>query len=193
MPCISSGLISRITPYSQPLDAEKMLDEVMGMLGLTVEPAPTGVMVVHPEEAAKRRAMEKGQQVQAAAPGWVQGGGDAAKLGAILQELDEMGRRGATYFAKERKLDEALRLMGLTYMPGPQGDLPKVYYMDAMRMRVQDKMQQILAAAPGWVRRGGDPKKLEGMLKDFERTMGLAITEWDIYYKRTRKRSRSQP
>lgn len=54
-----------------------------------------------------------------------------------------------------------------------------------MRMRVEDKVHQIHATAPTWVGHGGDPARLEAILRDFERMMKLAMSEWDIYYKRS--------
>lgn len=170
---------------AQPLEAEEKLDGAMRVLGLAVESVPAGVMVPHPEYAARRRAGEKLHLILEAAPAWVQRGGDATALRRILQELEELGRAGASYLEKERKLDQAVRLLALSYKPGPADDLPKIYYMDAMRLRVADKMKQIEKAAPGWVAQGGDPMKLEALLKEFERTMSLATTEWEIYYRRS--------
>src|SRR5262245_33277324 len=169
----------------QPLGAEQMLDEVMKLLGLKVNPAPAGVMVAHPELVAQRRATEKMQLIQREAPGWIARGGDAAKLQAILREFEEMGQRGASYLEKERKLDEAFVLMGLSYTPGSLDGLPKINYLDAMRIRVQDKLKQIQAAAPAWVRNGGDLSRLDALLKEFERAMALANSEWEIYYLRS--------
>jgi hypothetical protein len=36
-----------------------------------------------------------------------------------------------------------------------------------------------------WVRNGGDPSRLEVRLKEFERAMELATSEWEIYYLRS--------
>ena len=170
---------------AQPLDAERRLDDAMALLGLRVEPPPEGVMVPNPEEAARRGATERLQLIQTAAPAWIERGGDAARLQSIMRELQELAGQGASYLVKERKLDEAIKLMGLTYIPGPREDLPKVYYLDAMRVRVQDKMQQIQAAAPRWVQSGGDAETLESIFREFEIVMNLATTEWEIYYTRS--------
>ncbi len=169
----------------QPLEAEKILNDVMLMLGLNVDPAPVGVMVSHPEFAAQRRATEKIQLIQREVPGWIARGGDAAKLRAILREFEEMGRRGASYLEKERKLDEALVLMGLSYTPGSDDGLPKIYYIDAMRIRIQDKLKQIQTAALAWVRRGGNPSWLDARLKEFEQALTISNNEWEIYYLRS--------
>lgn len=171
---------------AQPLEAEEKLDAVMRLLGLPVEPVPAGVMVPHPEAAAQRRAEEKLRRIQEAAPAWVQRGGDAQRLQAIMRELEQMGARGASYIEKEEKLDEAMKLLGLSYTPGPLTDLPKIYYGQAQGMRIREKMRKIHAALPGWVQRGGDPKKMEGLLKEFEQTLRSATREWEIYYKRSR-------
>ncbi len=168
----------------QPLEAEEKLNDAMRFLGLPLEPAPAGVMVPHPEYSAKRRAEERLRLILEAAPAWIERGG-ATALRKILQELEDLGRAGASYLEKERKLDQALKLLGLSYTPGPNDDLPKIYYLDAMGLRVADKMKQIQKAAPAWVARGGDPMRLEALLKEFERTMSLATTEWEIYYRRS--------
>ena len=170
---------------AQPLDAERTLDEAMELLGLRVEPSPYGVVVPNPEEAARRGATERLQLIQDAAPSWIARGGDAARLQSIMSDLQALASQGASYLAKERKLDEAIKLMGLDYVPGPRDDLPKVYYLDAMRVRIQDKLQQIQAAAPQWVQNGGDAEQLESILKDFEFVLNLATTEWEIYYTRS--------
>jgi len=169
----------------QPLDAERQLDEVMRRLGLSVDPAPTGVMVAHPELAAQRRASEKGQLIERAAPAWIAGGGDPARLQAIFRDLEEMSRRGASYLEKERMLDEAIALIGLSYTPSPTDDLPKIYYLDAQKIRVQDKLKQIQAAAPAWVQGGGDPQRLAAALEEFQQAMSIATSEWEIYYRRS--------
>jgi len=169
----------------QPLDAERELDEVMRRLGLSVDPAPIGVMVTHPELAAQRRAKEKGQLIERAAPAWIAGGGAPARLQAILRDLDELSQRGASYLEKERKLDEAIALMGLSYTPGPTDGLPKIYYLDAQKIRVQDKLKQIQAAAPSWVQRGGNPQQLAAALQEFQQLMNTATSEWEIYYRRS--------
>lgn len=169
----------------QPLDAEKQLDELMLRLGLSVDPAPMGVMVPHPELAAERRAREKAQLIEREAPGWIARGGDAAKLQAILREVQDMGPRGATYLEKERKLNEAIVLINLSYTPGPIADLSKINYLEAMQIRVQDKLKQIQAAAPAWMQRGGDPQQLEAALQLFQQLMNTAANEWEIYYRRS--------
>ncbi len=142
-------------------------------------------MVAHPELAAQRRATEKLRLIQQEASGWVARGGDAARLLAILREFEEMGSRGATYLEKERKLDEAIKLMDLRYEPGPMDDLQKIYYQGAMQIRAQDKLKQIQTAAPIWVQRGGDLRRLETLLREFQRMMTVANSEWEIYYRRT--------
>lgn len=174
----------RDAPFS-PFDAEAVLDQAMRLLGLEVPPLPSGVLVPDPNAAAKRRATEKLQLVQAAAPAWVAQGGDATRLEAILAELQALGGHGTSYLVKERKIDEAVRLLGLTYVPGPMDDLPQVYYGDALMVRVQDKLQQVQAAASAWVAGGGDPHAIEGLLQEMARRMDLATHEWEVYYRRS--------
>lgn len=245
-----------------PLEAERMLDEALELVGVAVEPAPSGVMVPHPEGAVKRRAERKLQLIHASAPQWVQQGGDGAELQAILSEFDRMGRpalaeaaqqldgiiammglpaeaplpsplpqdemdllrgylqrrmariqeaapawaqqggamplledmmrqaermaRGAPYAEKERKLDEAMRLLGLTLDESqPLGAIQSVHYIDALGMRVQQKKEQLRQAAPAWVQNGGDQSRLQALLQRFDQAMPAALSEWDIYYRRS--------
>lgn len=84
----------------------------------------------------------------------------------------------------EEKLDEAMALLGLPVEPAPPRD-PSVYYLPLFEQRVQDKLQKIQAAGPGWVKGGGNPQTLEAILKEFERLMKLWTTGWEIYYKRS--------
>lgn len=172
---------------AQPLEVEEKLDQIVRLLGLQVNPAPRGVMVPHPEGAAKKRAESKLKKIQEEAPAWAQHGGDARKLQVIMEEFQQMmrGERIPSYAEKEKKLDQALNLMGLSFAPEVEGDLPKIYYLQALGMRVQEKMKKIQEAAPGWVHRGGNPKQLEALLKNFESQMSLATSEWDIYYRRS--------
>ncbi len=169
----------------QPLDAEEKLNAAMRLLNLPVEPAPVGVVVTHPELAAQRRAGEKYQLIQSVVLHWIARGGDVLKLQVILRELEALGPQGASYLEKDRKLDEAVKLMALTYVTGPTDDLPKIYYLDALNIRVQDKLKQIQTAAPAWVQRGGNLQQLEAMLREFQQALTIANTEWEIYYLRS--------
>lgn len=169
----------------QPLDAEAKLNAVMHLMELPVEPAPIGVVITHPELAAQRRVSEKYQLIQTAILPWVAQGGDVLKLQTILQEYETLGQQKASYLEKERKLNEAMTLMRLNYVPGPTDDLPKVHYLEALNIRLQDKFKQIEKAAPNWVQHGGDLQQLETMLREFQQAFTLASTEWEIYYRRS--------
>ena len=169
----------------QPREAEAKLDEAMRLVGLPVEPAPVGVTVPHPELAAQRRTQEKYQLIQAEVLRWIARGGDVLKLQIILRELEALGQQSASYLEKERKIDEAVRLMALSYTPGPTDDLPRVDQLQALQIRVQDKVKQIQTAAPAWVQRGGDLAQLEALLREFQRRLALAGSEWDVYYRRS--------
>ena len=91
----------------------------------------------------------------------------------------------ASYSNKERKLDEALRLMGRSFTPELPDTLPKLYYGDAMTLRVRQKQHQLQAAAPAWVQQGGDKAQLESLMQEFEHRGRIATFEWDIYYRRS--------
>lgn len=169
----------------QPLEAEEKLNAVMFLMELQVEPAPIGVVVTHPELAAQRRVTEKYQRVQSSVLPWIAQGGDVSRLQTILQEYETLVQQKATYLEKERKLNEAITLMGLNYVPGPTDDLPKIHYLEALNIRLQDKFKQIEKAAPRWVQDGGDLQQLEAMLRDFQQAFITASTEWEIYYRRS--------
>ncbi|HEY0556912.1 MAG TPA: sialidase family protein, partial [Thermoanaerobaculia bacterium] len=169
----------------QPRAAEAELDGILRMLGLPSLPEPAGVFVPDPEEEARRRCGEKARQIEAAVPAWVAAGGDPVRLRAILDQVQALGAAGATYLVKERKLDEALHLMGLVYRPHPFPDVPLDYYEDALQLRVADKLQQVSAAAPAWVAHGGDPFLLSSELNAFEQHLDQAFTDWEIYTRRS--------
>lgn len=169
----------------QPLDAERVLDEALALVRLQQEPTPAGGYAPDPREVARRRVERKLRQIEAAAPGWVQAGGDAARLQGLMAEFQRSMREATVPLGvRENTLDEALNLMGLRDAPAP-GGVPVIYYLEAQRMRIEEKTQRIRAAAPEWVRRGGDPRRLEALLRRFERMMRRATTEWEIYYKRS--------
>src|SRR5262249_9483955 len=144
-------------------DAEGILDEAMNLVGLPVEPAPRGVRVPHPEEAAKRRATEKMMQIHAASDAWVRGGGDAAKLQAILREFQDLGTPAGLPEA-DRRLDEALRLIGVE--PPKQEPSSDEH---GWQQRFHRKMQRIQVEGPKWVQAGGDERRLRAALEAFER------------------------
>jgi hypothetical protein len=175
----------------QPRETEGMLGDVMAVVGLSYVPTPDGIIIPDPNAAARQRATEKMQQIAAAADDWARRGGNAARLRAILDEVEALGRACASYLVKERKLDAAMRLMGLTYVPGPPVALPVIFYGDALAVHVRDMLQQIIEAGPQWVRRGGDPRWLESTLKSFEQAMRRATFEWEIYYAQSEDGGRS--
>jgi len=169
----------------QPAAAEAELDGILRQLGLPYLPEPAGVLVPNPLEEARRRCGEKAQEIEAAAPAWAAAGGDVAQLQAILNEVQALGAQGATYLVKERKLDEALRLLGLVYHLHPFPDVPLIASIDAMQIRVADKLQQVFAAAPAWVAGGGDPVALEAELHAFQQHFEQSLHEWEIYTRRS--------
>jgi hypothetical protein len=169
----------------QPRQAEAELDAILRRLGLPFLPEPAGVLVPDPEEEARLRCGEKAREIEAAAPAWIAAGGDPARLQAILQQVQALGAAGATYLVKDRKLDEALRLLGLMYRPHPFPGVPLIYYEDALQIRVADKLQQVTAAAPAWVAGGGDPATLGAAVQAFEQHLDQAFQDWEIYTRRS--------
>ncbi|MBS1788499.1 MAG: exo-alpha-sialidase [Acidobacteria bacterium] len=188
---IASGNMVHLVWFDQqdspvlPLDAENKLDAVMRLLNLPVEPEPVGIIVTNPELAAQRRVTEKYQIIQSSVLSWIAKGGDVLKLQTILQGFEALGQQGASYLEKDRKLNEAVVLMGLSYTPGPTDDIPKIHYLEALNIRVQDKLKQIQTAAPAWVQGGGNLQQLEVMLREFQQAFTVASTEWEVYYRRS--------
>jgi len=166
--------------------AEKALDKALGLIGANVDlPQKEETNGI---EAIQRRMQAKVRRVEQNAPNWVQGGGDPQQLQALMQNFQEALQRAqqtGSYVNKERKLDEALKLMNISFAPTLPDKLPVSYYGDALQSRVQAKQRQLTAAAPRWVRQGGSQQRLEGLLKQFERRMRIATLEWDIYYRRS--------
>lgn len=188
---VASGAIVHLVWFDQqdssvlPLNAEEKLNAVMQLLDLPVEPAPVGIVVTNPELAAQRRVTEKYQLIQSSVISWIAKGGDVLKLQSILQEFEALGRQGATFLEKDRKLNEVVLLMGLSYAPGSTDDIPKIHYLEALNIRLQDKLKQIQTAAPAWVQHGGNLQQLETMLHEFQQAFTVASTEWDVYYLRS--------
>ena len=84
----------------------------------------------------------------------------------------------------ENKLNEALALVGLPVSAPPARD-PAVYYLPPFVQRIQDKQQDVAAAAPGWVAGGGDPDALQAILTEFQTLFQTWTLGWEIYYKRS--------
>jgi hypothetical protein len=84
----------------------------------------------------------------------------------------------------ERKLDEALTLLGLPAPPPPPRD-PAVYYLPVFMARVQAKLQAIETAAPRWAEQGGDPARLDTLLRQFQTLMTTWNYSWEIYLERS--------
>jgi hypothetical protein len=91
---------------------------------------------------------------------------------------------GVTDAAVERTLDDATALVGLEVDPAPRRD-PGVYYLPRFTARLQEKRRAIEAAAPAWIRSGGDAGRLESTLRTFERRLRQWTFGWEIYYRRS--------
>ncbi len=89
-----------------------------------------------------------------------------------------------TDFDVEKKLDDIMRFVGLRVEPAPLRD-PAVYYLPPFMQRVEEKRKKIQDAAPAWVRGGGDPRRLEAELREFEEKMRSWSFGWEIYFKRS--------
>ncbi len=172
------------SPAGDPLEAERKSDELLKLVGMPVDE--------HPEtgdpEAAGRRIHEKMGKLEPYAYKWVLGGGNQKQLAKMKQGVEDAlsgGKPPASYMAKSARLDEALRLLNKQVVLPDRDSFPKHYYEQVMPMRVQAKVNLIQASAPSWVRDGGDPKKLESMLRHFEQQMQQAYKGWNIYFRRS--------
>jgi hypothetical protein len=164
--------------------AEAKMNEALQLVGLPVEKTP---LEEKDSAVLVKRIQDKAKMVQAAAPNWVQKGGDPKKLEALFQEFEGLmlAGGGAGYIEKEEKLDEAIKLMALKFTPGPLTDVPLVDHGEARAMRVRVRMRRIQSAAPAWIMKGGAPKKLDEAVREFHQAMEKATKEWEIYYRRS--------
>jgi hypothetical protein len=175
-------------PVSLLAAAEEKLDQALALVDQESETAPQQSHEGDHVQAVQKRLQSKVTTIQQRAPAWVQSGGDANRLQQFMQQFQQAMQSAehvSSYTQKEKKLDEALKLMEISFDPGTPKDAGKVFYADALQVRVRHKQQQIQAAAPAWVEQGGNPKQLETLLKGFHRRMQLAMQEWDIYYRRS--------
>jgi hypothetical protein len=178
------GIMREFEDMARPAglpEADRRLDEALRLIGVE----PTKDELPTDEIGWQRRFQGKMNRIQEEGPKWVRAGGEERWLRTALEAFERQVRDvgSATYAEKERKLDEAIRLLGLTYRPGPDVDVPRIYYTEAVSFRVRDKMRQIQAVAPDFAKSGGDTAKLQGLLHEFEKRMRLASIEWDIYYR----------
>jgi hypothetical protein len=74
--------------------------------------------------------------------------------------------------------------MGLEVRPPPRREA-SVYYLPRFTARLQDKRRAVEAAAPAWIRNGGDPGRLESILRRFERLLRKWTFGWEIYSMRS--------
>lgn len=108
----------------------------------------------------------------------------AVKDGVVHLAWFDRRFASATEVDVERRLDAAMRLVGLEPDPIPPRD-PATYYLPAFTERMERKRSALERAAPGWAQSGGDPKSLESMMQDMERLAGSWQTGWEIMYQRS--------
>ena len=173
-------------PIDQLAEAEWAIDEVLTLIGAEVKESRDDE--TDSIEAMQRRMKAKAQRVQQLAPKWIRSGGDAGKLQSLAHKFEQAMQRAqqmGLYVNKERKLDEALKLMEIAFTPTLQDDLPVSHYGDVFQARVRAKQMQLAAAAPRWVQQGGSQQRIETLLMEFRRRMRIAQLDWDIYYRRS--------
>jgi len=169
---------------SASFEAEKQLDQAMQLVGLPAQPAPPGTDVAYDLNALRLRIEEKMHKIETAVPVWVHRSGDMKQLRATLDAYNQLAHfRPPTDEDKERKLDEALRLMRIAFVP--EQEATRVYYLDDLQGRLREKIQQVQAALPLWVQRGGHGAQVEAALRQVERIFQESMTEWAIYYRRS--------
>jgi hypothetical protein len=183
-------ILNEFQEMGQPVDllaaAEAKLDETLDLIGVKL--AASEKQDMKTVEASQRRMQAKVLRVQQHGPIWVAEGGDLQKLQAAMNQFDQAMQRAqhtGSYTNKERKLDEALALMNISFTPDLPDRLPIKHYGEVMPWRIKAKQQDLREAAPQWVQQGGSPKQLEILLMEFERRVKVAQLEWDIYYRRS--------
>lgn len=166
-------------------EALQQLDRALAMLALAPEPALPASLPLDDLEMVRGYLERRVTRIQAAVPAWVKQGGNQQHLEAMMREVERLVR-GASYADKERKLDEAMQLLGLALDDAPPAEaIQSAYYLDVLGQRVQMKMTRLQAAVPAWVQQGGDLGRLQAILQRFEPAMQNAMSEWDIYYRRS--------
>lgn len=95
-------------------------------------------------------------------------------------------RRGTSIQGEgvEKMLNDALTLIGQNPDPIPVRTA-NVYYLPSLIERLEQKRQAIAAAAPRWITAGGDPGRLNVILKDAEEAERDWNGGWEIYYRRS--------
>jgi hypothetical protein len=91
---------------------------------------------------------------------------------------------GVTDADIEWKLNEALVLTGLPASAPPPRD-PANYYLHSFGQRIAMKKQQLLARLPLWVAAGGDLKRVEAILLEYQQLEQRWADGWEIYVKRS--------
>ena len=86
--------------------------------------------------------------------------------------------------AIEERLNDALELVGGDAAPVPERSAD-MYYLQPLMARLGEKRQAVAVAAPEWVRGGGDPERLEVILRDAEQMQQEWAQAWEIYYRRS--------
>ncbi len=165
-----------------PFEAEQRLDQAMRLVGLPAQPAPPGVETAYDLNALRLRTEEKIRKIKMAVPAWIHRSSDMKQLRATLDAYNRLAHfRRPSEEDKEHKLDEALQLMGLTFVP--EQETTRVYYLDDLQERLREKIQQIQDAVPSWIQRGGHGEQVETTLRQVERIFQESMTEWAIYYR----------
>ncbi len=172
-----------------PFEAEKQLDEAMQIVGLPPTSPALGAKSAYDLDALQLQArmQNKMRQIELAVPAWVQRSGDIKQLRAKLIAFNRLiSAKHPSLEEREKTLDTVMQLIGVSFTP--EEETSYVYYLDAMQERIQEKVRKVQAAAPAWVQRGGDPKRLEAILAEVERMAREGTTEWQIYYRRSTDR-----
>lgn len=178
-------------PSGNLSEAERKVDELSDLVGVKVDKEAEGIS---DPDAIIHRIQEKMQKASQAAPEWLKHGGNQGRLEELSHEVESALWNGGEPSAVVRlsKLDEALALIGKAAPLPDRSTLPKHPFMAVAPKRIQAKMHAIQQAAPTWVHSGGDQKKLETEMHEFERRMKQAQTEMekapeaDIKWNKTR-------
>ncbi|HEY9791162.1 MAG TPA: serine/threonine-protein kinase [Candidatus Obscuribacterales bacterium] len=157
----------------QILHAESMLDPILQMLGLPVEPLPTSNFVPDPDTFDAMSLKNKMELFQRVAPSWASQSGQGMQLQQIvgaLQDIDKHSSSMPQLEQMERRsviIDRALGFMGVQAPPPEPGSMPSVFYLEGVQKRTAHKMKRIEIVAPDWIAHGGNRAQLQAMVQQF--------------------------
>jgi hypothetical protein len=165
------------------LHAEAMLNPILQMVGVPVEPIPTADFVADPDGYADLMLANKVHFFQRVAPMWMNQTGQTTALKQIVSQMQELEKRENSVSPvvmvemRLKLMDQALSIMNVQAPAPDLRAVPPTFFMQAVDKRVRHKLARIELAGPDWIVRGGDHRQLENMLAQFKTAMDQAIRD----------------